>query len=214
LLPAGDPSRRLYTGLLRQCQQLLALDRKLTAILKREDKPDGPAEQLGLAILCQRFKKRYAAAARFYGDAFAAQPGLAGLSGYRYNAACAATLAAAGKGIDAGQLDAKEQGRLREQALKWLKEDLALRSKQLTSVNPPDRQVARQTLRHWLKDLDLAGVRDQEPLAKLPGAERKEWAKLWTEVAALLKKAGPKKEAEAGKKAAEKEPRERPRQEK
>jgi hypothetical protein len=50
-----------------------------------------------------------------------------------------------------------------------------------------------QTLLHWQTDPDLAGVRDQALLAKLPEAERQEWAKLWAEVAALLVKAGPKK---------------------
>ena len=50
-----------------------------------------------------------------------------------------------------------------------------------------------QTLLHWQTDPDLAGVRDKSALAKLPEAERPEWAKLWADVAALLVKAGPKK---------------------
>jgi hypothetical protein len=36
-------------------------------------------------------------------------------------------------------------------------------------------------------------VRDKSALAKLPEAERQEWAKLWDDVAALLVNAGPKK---------------------
>jgi tetratricopeptide (TPR) repeat protein/tRNA A-37 threonylcarbamoyl transferase component Bud32 len=193
LLPAGDPSRRLYTGLLRQCQQLLALDRKLTVILQGKAKPTSPTEQLGLAYLCQRYKQRYAAAARFFAEAFTSQPNITDdpRSGHRYNAACAAALAGCGQGSDAAKLDAKEKGRLRGQALTWLKADLVVQSKQLTGGEPPDRQVALQTLRHWRKDPDLAGVRDQEALAKLPEAERKEWAKFWAEAAALLKKTGP-----------------------
>jgi superkiller protein 3 len=194
LLPASHPKRQLAAKLLRQCRQWLALDRKLAAILQGEPKPDSPVEQLNLAILCQRFKKRYAAAARFYAEAFSAQPKLADDLGtaHRYNAACGAALAAAGKGIDAGQLEAKEKARLRGQALTWLRADLALWGKHMRSGKPPDRQAACKTLLHWQKDPDLAGVRDPGALAKLPKAERKEWAKLWAEVAGLLKKAGPK----------------------
>ena len=40
-------------------------------------------------------------------------------------------------------------------------------------------------MRHWLKDEDLAGVRDPESLSKLPEAERKDWQMLWEEVEAL-----------------------------
>jgi hypothetical protein len=68
--------------------------------------------QLALADLCRRYKKRYAAAARFYAAAFTA--GAAQSSQRAYNAACAATLAAAGNGEDAAQLDAKEKSRLRQ----------------------------------------------------------------------------------------------------
>jgi tetratricopeptide (TPR) repeat protein len=214
LFPASHPQRQLVAQQLRQCRQWLALDRKLAAILQGEAKPDSPVEQLNLAILCQQFKKRYAAAARFYSDALAVQPGLAGHAGHRYNAACAAALAAAGKGIDANKLAEKEKARLRGQALTWLRADLALWGKHMSSDKPPELQAARQALKHWQKDPDLAGVRDQEALAKLPEAERKEWARLWDEVADLLKKAGPKKEDKAEKKADQKKSQERPRKEK
>ncbi len=36
---------------------------------------------------------------------------------------------------------------------------------------------------------DLACVRDDKDLAKLPVAERKEWQAFWSDAAALLKKA-------------------------
>jgi len=45
-------------------------------------------------------------------------------------AARAAALAAARKGEDAAKLDTKEQARLRQQALDWLRADLALHTKQ------------------------------------------------------------------------------------
>jgi tetratricopeptide (TPR) repeat protein len=194
LLPDGNPLRRFAVQQLRRCQELLALDRKLTTLLQGTGKPDGPAEGLGFADLCVRYKKRYAAAARFYADAFAAHPKVAEdlQAGHRYNAACAAALAGCGQGKDATRLEAKEKTQLRGQALTWLRADLALRGKQLTGGKPPDRQPAGQALRHWQKDPDLASVRNPKALAKLPEAERKEWEKLWAEVNAVLKKAGPK----------------------
>jgi tetratricopeptide (TPR) repeat protein len=65
------------------CQRLLDLDARLSAILKGEDQPKDTAEQLALAVLCQRYKKRYAAAARFYADAFAAGAAQSSQRAYR-----------------------------------------------------------------------------------------------------------------------------------
>jgi hypothetical protein len=44
-------------------------------------------------------------------------------------------------------------------------------------------------LNTWQQDLALAGVRDADCLAGLPAAERDQWNKLWTDVAATLAKA-------------------------
>src|SRR6516162_8684796 len=77
-------------------------------------------ERLGLAKLCQmRCKKRYAAAVRFFRDAFAEKPKLADdlNAGHRYNAACAAALAGCGQGQDSDKLDPKERALVRAQAL-------------------------------------------------------------------------------------------------
>jgi hypothetical protein len=41
-------------------------------------------------------------------------------------------------------------------------------------------------LRHWQQDPDLASVRDENMLGKLPQDEREEWRKLWEEVATQL----------------------------
>jgi serine/threonine-protein kinase len=190
LLPDNSRYRPLFTRLLGQCRRSLALDRKLTAILKGEAQPAGAAELLQLAFLCQQYKKHYATAVRFYAAAFTSDSRLAAdlHNQNRYHAACAAALAAAGKGSDPDQLDAKEKARLRGQALTWLKADLALRAKQVQSDNPPDRQAAQETLKHWQQDPDLAGVRERAALAQLPETERRGWAKFWAEVDALRKK--------------------------
>jgi tetratricopeptide (TPR) repeat protein/serine/threonine protein kinase len=184
LLPAGHPLRPLVARQLHECQRLLDLDVRLTAIDKGAAQPQDTAEQLALADLCQRYNKRYAAAARFYADAFAA--GATQSSQRAYNASCAATLAAAGKGEDAAKLDAKEKTRLRQQALAWLKNALKILDKLVE--DPERRNEVRQKLQHWQKDPDFDSVRGKEALAQLPAAERAAWQQLWAEVEALRKK--------------------------
>ena len=136
-------------------------------------------------------RKHFVVATRLWAEALDADPELANdlQAAHRYNAACAAALAAAGQGEDAAKLDDKEKVRLRKQALDWLRADLTLRTKQLESGPPADRAAAQWALRHWQKDPDLTGIRDQEALEKLPAEERAACAKLWADVAALLKKA-------------------------
>ena len=138
-----------------------------------------------------RHKKLYRAAVRFSSEALNANPALSRNpeNGIRYNAACAATLAAAGKGEDAAGLDDKERIRLREQARDWLTADIALWAKVADNKDPKARELVRKTLQNWQSDADLAGIRDAEAVAKLPEAERDACKKLWEEVAAVRKKA-------------------------
>jgi serine/threonine protein kinase len=182
LLPAQHPLRSFVSEQLRQCEQMLALEGKLAAILRGDAKPGDADEQLRLAGLGV-LKKRPAAAARLFAGAFAARPALADdlKAGHRHAAACAAAPAAAGQGQDATGLDAAERTRLRRLALDWLRADLALWAKQAESGTPPQRAALRQTLRNWQQDPNLAGLREEAALEKLPPAERAEWQKLWAE---------------------------------
>ena len=175
----------------RQAESLAALEDRLPAFLKGQDQPRDAAERLGLIRVC-RAKKFSAAAARLSADAFAADPKLAEnlRAGHRYNAACSASLAAAGQGEDAAKPDDEERSRLRKQALDWLRADLTLRARQLETGKPADRDAVQQALRYWQKDPDLAGIRDAAALAKLPAEERAACEKLWADAAALLEKAG------------------------
>jgi hypothetical protein len=138
------------------------------------------------------FKKWFAAAARFYRDAFAADPRIAGnVAGTaRYDAACAASLAGCGQGKDADKLDDKDRAQWRQQALDWLRADLTWWSKALDNGGKKTAVAAEQTMRHWQTDPDLAGVRDKDGLARLPDAERRLWEALWSDVAAVLNRAG------------------------
>jgi serine/threonine-protein kinase len=173
---------------LRQCDRLLLLVPRLSAVLKGDDRPASAVEVLGYAELCSLpFESRLAAAARFFSEAFAADPRLADdrRAGHRYNAARCAALAGCGQGKDADKLDDKEKARLRRQALVWLKAEFVRWARQALSEKSQDWASVRQTLRHWEEDTDLAGVRG-EALAKLPEAEREAWQRLWDEVDALL----------------------------
>jgi serine/threonine-protein kinase len=176
-------------------ERLVQLDDLLPAIGKGKARPAGPAECLELAAFCRSLKRRPAAAVRFYTEAFTAQPNLAAdlRAAHRYHAAQAAALAGCGTGRDVPKPDTRERARLRAQALDWLRADLTAWQKLLPKAPDKTRVALGQELQHRQQDPDLTGVRDQAALAKLPEAERKEWAKFWDDVGALLVKAGPKK---------------------
>jgi hypothetical protein len=88
-------------------------------------------------------------------------------------------LAAASQSEDAAKLDDKERARLRKQALDWLRAVLRLRTKQLESSQPAGGAQVQRNMRHWQRDSDLAGIRGEAALVKLPAAERDEWHALW-----------------------------------
>ena len=73
-------------------------------------------------------------------------------------------------------------------ALGWLKAELDAWSKALDPGDPKARAEVAPTLRHWQQDSDLAGVRDEAELARLPEAERADWEALWDEVRRVLAK--------------------------
>jgi tetratricopeptide (TPR) repeat protein len=189
LLPERAPLRGLVTQQFQACERLLALDEKLSAIRKGAAQPAGTTERLRLAELCGHYKQRYVAAARFYADAFAADPRFAGdlQRQHRYHAARSAALAAAGKGEDAAKLPDAERAELRQKALAWLRADLKGYAA-LFDSRKELRSVIHQRLGHWLTDANLASVRDPVALAALPEAERASWRALWADVAALRKR--------------------------
>src|SRR5262249_53114530 len=104
-------------------------------------------------------------------------------------AAGAAALAAGSQGKDADTLTGTERGSLRRQALTWLRADLVAWARLVEKGPPQARPQVQGALRHWQQNTDLAGLRDQAALARLPEAERAAWSQLWAEVAALLKRA-------------------------
>jgi tetratricopeptide (TPR) repeat protein len=200
-LSARDPRMRQAIanelGETERLAGLAELDARLSRLLAGAEQPSGAAERLSLAALCQLHKRFYAAAARWYGEAFAARPSLADdpASGNRYNAACAAALAGCGQGEDAKALGKGERAKLREQALAWLRSDLAAWGNLMEKEPGKARAAVSQVLRHWLADPDFNGVRGQQALAGLPGPERRAWEALWREVKLVYLRVAPPRAA-------------------
>jgi Flp pilus assembly protein TadD len=185
----------------RDAERMLVLDKKLPAILQGEVTPSNSGEAIALATLCQQpYKKHYAASARLYADAFADEPKLVAdpNAWHRYNAACVATLAAAGQGEDARLLPDKAACMFRRWALDWLRDDLTAYANLAGQDNPAMKQLIQQRLVHWKGDSDLVSVRDAKALDHLPENERIAWQGLWRDVDELLKRVGKKDEPTKG----------------
>jgi tetratricopeptide (TPR) repeat protein len=167
----------------RQAERLVLLEKNLAGVLAGRLRPASAAEQIEYARLAGLLR-RNRAAADLYACAFAADPKLAAnlRPADRYNAACAAALAAAGQGKDADRLAASDRVALRRQALTWLHADLAAWARLLDSGTPADRAALQQMLRHWQHDPDLAVLRDPAALVGLPAGELQACKQFWAEV--------------------------------
>ena len=177
--------------LVARCRRLLDLDRQRPAVLRGEIKP-AAGDWIELARLCLKFKQAQLRPRPVsYREAFAAQPELAEQRrpNQRYNAACAAALAASGHGDDACGLEASERARWRGQALEWLRAELTYLGKQLDKNTPEVRAQVGEVLHQWQQDPDLAGLR-AAALAPLPATEREACQQLWAAVEALQHEAG------------------------
>jgi WD40 repeat protein/serine/threonine protein kinase len=160
------------------------VDRKIAG------KPANNAEHLRFAQLAYNHK-RFVAATQLWSEALASDPKLTDdpLMRYRYYAARAACMAAAGQGRDEPPLDDAAKAKLRRQALDWMSADLTGWGRLLESGAPQHQPTVVQILSQWQQDANLASVREAEALAKLPAGESKAFTQLWTDVAELLKKA-------------------------
>jgi len=199
LVPQSHPLHRLLAEQLQRCERCLALEKKLPAVLQGEASPANPGEAITLAQMCQQHKKRYAAAARLYADAFAAAPKLAAdlNQQHRYNAACSAALAA-GQGEDARLLPDKVVTMFRHWALGWLRADLKAYAQLAGQNNPAVKQTIQQRLTHWKRDPVLASVRDPQALDRLADNERAAWQALWRDVDELAERRAKKDEPTKG----------------
>jgi serine/threonine protein kinase/Flp pilus assembly protein TadD len=174
-----------------RAERVVALQPRLPAILAGTDDPADPADALAAAAAAGE-QDRNRRAAELYRAAFAKAPALARdpKLGLRFGAACAAARAGSGAGDDTAALDAAGRAAWRRQALAWLREELAMLGKQLADGTPGEWRIVLSRLGNVQRDSDLAGVRDDAALAKLPEAERAEWAQFWADVGAVRAKRG------------------------
>jgi tetratricopeptide (TPR) repeat protein len=191
-LPNKHPSIQTK---LRQTERWLRLEKKLPAILAEKEQPGSPKERLEFADLCFHYKRFYMAATRLYDAAFAAEPKLADdlKAADRYNAACAAALAAVGYGEDAKEISVEKLASLQQSTHDWLRADLAALAKLVEQSDKESRQFVQQRLTHWQHNANLIAVREKKWLDAMPDADRERWQKLWTDVNALLELAAEKK---------------------
>ena len=170
--------------------QIVALDTRLLDVLNGKETPENEAERLQLAYRAYE-KSLHAASARLFTEALANDPKLADdrQSQHRYNAACAAALAGCGQGKDEPAPGKDEKTKLRRQAREWLRAELAAWRRILDSGTPDMKAKVAPALQHWKADTDLAGIRDEKALAKLPETDRNDSRALWSAVDDLLRKA-------------------------
>lgn len=173
---------------LRQAERNALFWPGLAAVLAGTQSPAGAEEAAGYARCCLD-TQRNLDAVRLYSQALATDPVRARLgdTATQYNAACVAALAAAGKGVDAGQISDAERTDLRRQALDWLRRELAWQKDRIDSNEPGASTQVAKMMRHWQYDPDLVSVREQDTLAALPKDERDAWRRLWAEVAYLAR---------------------------
>jgi hypothetical protein len=183
----GDAKNERARQGLASVERTRELLTRLPGVLSGAARPANPTEAREFAELCARpFQGRFAAAARLYGEAFAADPEQA--ARYRYDAACSAARAARGDGADA-PADPAERSRLRATALGWLRAELAVRREQAAPSDAAGRKAAAAALAGWLKDPDLSGTRSGPWRIGTPGGERAEWDAFWAAARAALAEA-------------------------
>jgi serine/threonine-protein kinase len=171
----------------RETEALVLLEKNLLDVLAGKRVPVSAAEWIQYAKVCT-LTRRNQAAAQLYAQAFALDPKLIEdvPAAHRYNAACCAAQASAARGIDAAGLSEKERARWRRQALTWLRADVTRIGKVIANGSPARRAGLQQGLRTGLSNPNLACVRDQKELAKLPAEERQAWQQFWADVEKLV----------------------------
>jgi tetratricopeptide (TPR) repeat protein/serine/threonine protein kinase len=188
LAKPASPLGRAVAGRIRLTERMIAVADRLPAVLNGEDRPRNTDEVDAFYAIC-RDQERYAAAARLLTEYLAADPKLAasGLLRYRYNTACVAALAGCGKSRDDPAPDEPARAALRRLALDWLNAERGAAAARLDSGTQEGRANVVKTLRRWQQDADLAGVRDEAEVVRLPEEEQKAWRGLWAEVQTLVK---------------------------
>ena len=137
------------------------------------DAAEDDADRLRLAYRAYQ-KGLHSSSARLFAEALTNDPKLADSrqTQHAYNAACAAALAGSGRGKHEPSPDDATKAKLRRQALDWLKAELLAWDRLDLPKLPGTKEIVGEALKHWKADTDLAGIRDEKELAKLPAESR------------------------------------------
>ncbi len=176
-VPDSEPSRAKWNRLSESCRQWKRSEQKLDELLKTGADPATPKDATELAVIAAwPHRHQFKTAVQYFVSAFDRNPTMADdlIQGYRYFAAgCAARVIG--------------DRSMRDRAREWLKADLAIREKQLTSNDVKVKQDVKAKLRYWLGDPNLAAVRDSDPLRSFDESEMRLWAEFWDKVRELQK---------------------------
>jgi WD40 repeat protein/tetratricopeptide (TPR) repeat protein/tRNA A-37 threonylcarbamoyl transferase component Bud32 len=191
-----DRARREYAQYhLKHAEAMLPYEGRLPDFLSGKLKPRDLIEALELAEFFHFCDRKYSPATRFYQAAFALDPKSGTLAdpwtrypapvdATRYNAPCAAVLAGTGQSSDSPA--EADRAPLRQQALSWLRQDLAYYQQRLGKTpSAQDKKLVHDRMGQWLDDRDFTAVREERGLAGLPSAEREGWQQFWSEVRRL-----------------------------
>jgi hypothetical protein len=176
-----------------ECRRLVAFDERLPAVLRKADRPINAEESFLFVTICAA-KHLYVTSARLAEEVLVARPeeGRDLSTARRYRAACAAARAGAGDGKDEPAPDEASRSHWRRRALEWLEADLAAWNTQTEKGSPQTRSKAWTVLTHWRRDPDLASLREEAPLSRLPESDRTACRALWSKVDSLLATASTK----------------------
>jgi hypothetical protein len=139
-------------------------------------------------ILCIKYLKRYGDGVKLIERALQDDPSLANdrEERLRFRGASAALQACRN---DPKASD-KQRAEWRRQALEWLQAELeSYRTTPGTSMDKqegPGTPSPRESVRGWLQDATLAGVREADLLTQLPTSEQHDWLEFWGEVEEFL----------------------------
>jgi len=202
------PTNPIYIGELRKMERWRELRLRLPELIAGKQRPKSSAEACEFAQVCkQPFEKRYVLATRLYAEALAADSSLA--PRHRFDAACAAVMAAAGRDGDfldaldvarsgalvelpdgrivpfpSPTIDVAEWGYFTHRAHTWLRAELYARERQ--AKDPIQSKSVIETLTSWKRNPELSTVREPVWLAAMSEVDRTKWTSLWTDVDELL----------------------------
>ena len=180
---------------IEQARRVARVEREFPAFLRGEAKPATVTQRLDFAHVAYT-RGLHATSARLWAEAIALEPKLASepTNRLRFAAARCAALAGFGRGKDQPPLNDAARAALRRQALEWLDADLAVASRIVVTGRSKATGAVHEMLQYWKADANLASIRGDEALAKIPETERAEWQLFWEEVDRLLVKSQPSAE--------------------